>query len=84
MLLRENQTSQSGLLKGNDNLIMLDDYSNMPSLAELQNRIDCMKISSLSALKFDEAGKRIYSSSSSRRPLRQTTSAPSPNTNRRY
>ena len=59
MLLREHQERQGGVSKGNDDRMMLDDYSDLPSLAELHQRIDHMKISSLSALKFDETGKKF-------------------------
>lgn len=59
MLLREHQERQGGMPKGNDDRMMLDDYSDMPTLAELHQRIDHMKISSLSALKFDETGKKF-------------------------
>ena len=37
----------------------IDDDENLPNLADLHQRIDQMKISSLSNLKFDESGKRI-------------------------
>jgi hypothetical protein len=37
----------------------LDDDDNLPNLADLHQRIDQMKISSLSNLKFDDSGKRF-------------------------
>ena len=37
----------------------LDDDENLPNLADLHQRIDHMKIASLSGLKFDESGKRF-------------------------
>lgn len=39
--------------------MMLDDDDNLPTLAELHQRIDQVKISSLSNLKFDDQGKRF-------------------------
>lgn len=39
--------------------MMLDDLNDLPSLAELHQRIDHLKISSLSALKFDDSGKKF-------------------------
>ncbi len=57
MLLREHQDRQQQM-KGNDEL-MLDDFNDLPSLTELHQRIDHMKISSLSSLKFDDSGKKF-------------------------
>ena len=54
--MREQQEKQQQ--KGNDDLI-LDDYNDMPSLAELHQRIDHVKIASLSVLKFDDSGKKF-------------------------
>ncbi len=44
--------------KGGDDM-MLDDDDNLPTLAELHQRIDNVKIASLSNLKFDDSGKRF-------------------------
>ncbi len=37
----------------------LDDDENLPNLADMHQKIDQMKISSLSGLKFDESGRRF-------------------------
>ncbi len=37
----------------------LDEDDNLPTLAELHQKIDHMKISSLSSIQFDESGKRF-------------------------